>query len=221
LASLATEDAFVDVAGQKLWTSIRGRGESDVPLLLIMGFGGNLTLWDRFRTALGAHETIAFDLPGAGLSARPRLPSRARGIAKMIVSLLDALGYGEVEVDVLGVSLGGGLAQELVHRAPQRVRRLILCSTSTDSVAIPGSPSALLKLVVPPIFGAPHVSTTTWPTTTTNAETRRARISPSPGAVRRCAATRRSFTAWLAGRVCRGCTPLGRRRSCWRGRAIA
>ncbi len=124
MASVTGEDAFVDVAGQRLWTSIRGREESDIPLLLIMGFGGNLTLWDRFRAALGAHETIAFDLPGMGLSSPPRLPLRARGTAKMIVEMLDRLGYGEV--DVLGVSLGGGVAQELVHRAPRRVRRLIL-----------------------------------------------------------------------------------------------
>lgn len=153
MATAAVEEAFVDVVGQRLWTSVRGRGESSIPLLLIMGFGGQLTLWDRFRAALGPHETIAFDLPGMGLSSPPRLPSRARGTATMIVEMLDRLGYGEV--DVLGISLGGGLAQELAHRAPRRVRRLILCSTSTGSIAIPGAPSALLKLVIPPILGSP------------------------------------------------------------------
>ncbi len=68
----------------------------------------------------------------------------------MIEHLLDRLGYERV--DVLGVSFGGMLAQQLAHQAPGRVRRLVLAATGAGSPGIggvPGKPGALIALATP------------------------------------------------------------------------
>jgi pimeloyl-ACP methyl ester carboxylesterase len=67
--------------------------------------------------------------------------------------LLDALGYQRV--DVLGVSLGGVVAQQLAHQAPERVRRLVLAATGPGLGGVPGNPRALLALATPRRYRQP------------------------------------------------------------------
>jgi len=67
--------------------------------------------------------------------------------------LLDALGHQQV--DVLGASLGGVIAQQLAHQAPHRVRRLVLAATGPGLGGIPGSPRALLALATPRRYHQP------------------------------------------------------------------
>src|SRR5207247_6691602 len=74
-------------------------------------------------------------------------PCGMPGTARTIKSMLDALGYQTV--DVLGVSLGGVIAQQLARQAPQRVRRLVLAATGPGLGGVPGSPRALLALATP------------------------------------------------------------------------
>src|SRR2546421_3033117 len=103
-----------------------GAGE---PLLLINGLGANLEMWQPLVGALaGERELIAFDLPGTGRSAQPRWPLRMPHLAQVVTELLDELGHDRL--DVLGYSLGGIVAQELAHRDPDRIRRLVLCATT-------------------------------------------------------------------------------------------
>jgi poly(3-hydroxyalkanoate) depolymerase len=68
-------------------------------------------------------------------------------VARTVERMLDALGYDRV--DVLGVSLGGVIAQQLAHQAPRRVRRLVLAATGPGLGSLPGSPSVLLALATP------------------------------------------------------------------------
>ena len=117
------------------------------PLLLCNGLGASLELWEPFRTALGGWPTIAFDAPGVGASDVPRCPPTMRGLAGAVAGLLDELGVEEA--DVLGVSWGGALAQELTRRHPDRVRRLILAATTPGWMAVPGDPAALAVLATP------------------------------------------------------------------------
>lgn len=123
------------------------RGQGGTPLLLITGIGAHLDMWVPLERRIHGREVIAFDSPGTGESQRPTRPLRMEGFADVVAELLDVL--GRETVDVLGVSWGGALAQELAHRYPQRVRRLVLCATSAGIVAVPPRPVPALFLMSP------------------------------------------------------------------------
>jgi poly(3-hydroxyoctanoate) depolymerase len=143
---------FVDVDGIRLRTSVRGSGP---PLLLITGLGASLHLAEPFDRELAARgvQTVAFDAPGIGGSTPYTTPRRMPGVARTVCAMLDALGY--TTVDVLGVSLGGVVAQQLAHQAPGRVRRLVLAATGPGLGGVPGSPRALLALATPRRYHQP------------------------------------------------------------------
>jgi poly(3-hydroxyalkanoate) depolymerase len=137
---------FVDTAASPSVRVARiGDGE---PLLLINGLGANLEMWQPLVRVLAAdRELIAFDLPGTGRSARPRWPLRMPLLARLVTDLLDDLGYDQL--DVLGYSLGGIVAQELAHRAPERVRRLVLCATTPGLPSVPPNPIVTTLMLTP------------------------------------------------------------------------
>ena len=137
---------FVDADGVRIRTAIRGSGP---PLLLITGLGASLDLGAPFEREMAARgvQTVSFDAPGIGESSPYRWPRRIPGVARTVEQTLDALGYDSVHV--LGVSLGGVIAQQFAHQAPRRVRRLILAATGPGLGGVPGSPRALLALATP------------------------------------------------------------------------
>ncbi|MBI3505518.1 MAG: alpha/beta fold hydrolase [Proteobacteria bacterium] len=108
--------------GIQLYVEDEGSGP---PLLLIMGLGASLETWVAQRQAFAAHHRmIAFDNRGAGRSASPPPPWTVPAMATDAVGLLDALGIERAHV--LGVSMGGMIAQELAIRHPARVARLVI-----------------------------------------------------------------------------------------------
>jgi poly(3-hydroxyoctanoate) depolymerase len=118
------------------------------PLLLINGIGATLDTWRPLGKRLSdRHRLILFDAPGTGASAELRQPLRMPGLAQLVVELLDRLGEGQV--DVLGYSWGGALAQQLAHDTPDRVRRLVLASTA------PGLGGRLPSLVALTFLSSP------------------------------------------------------------------
>ena len=137
---------FVDTAASPSVRVARiGDGE---PLLLINGLGANLEMWQPLVRVLAAERgLIAFDLPGTGRSARPRWPLRMSQLARLVTELLDDLGYDQL--DVLGYSLGGIVAQELAHRAPERIRRLVLCATTPGLPSMPPDPIVSALMLTP------------------------------------------------------------------------
>ena len=143
---------FVLVDGHLLRVSIRGEGP---PLLLVMGLGGNIEMWDPLERALSGHgiQTIAYDASGTGHSPTRLLPQRMPGLARQAAHLLDALGHPSAYV--LGVSYGGAVAQELALGNPHRVRRLVLASTSCGLGGVPGNPLALSLLATPLRYYSP------------------------------------------------------------------
>jgi poly(3-hydroxyalkanoate) depolymerase len=142
----------VDVDGVRLRVAVRGTGQ---PLLLLMGIGGNLEMWEPFEAALDTRlvQTITVDAPGTGGSSAYRFPRRMSGLARTMEEMLDALGYEQV--DVLGVSFGGVLAQQLARQAPDRVRRLVLAATGPGLGGVPGKPWVLWKMATPRRYRQP------------------------------------------------------------------
>lgn len=121
-----------------------GRG---VPLLMFNGIGGNIEMLGPIARWMPHREVIVFDVPGVGHSPMPARPYRLKAIARLAADVLDHYGHGPA--DVLGVSWGGGAAQQFAYTHPGRCRRLILCATSTGALMAPGHPSVLLKMSTP------------------------------------------------------------------------
>jgi poly(3-hydroxyalkanoate) depolymerase len=117
-------------------------------LLLCNGIGASLDLLQPFVDEVPASvEVISFDVPGVGGSSRPRTPYTFPMLAAFVGRLLDRLEYREV--DVLGISWGGALAQQFAFQNPRRCRRLVLVSTATGSLMVPGKPQALRRMLTP------------------------------------------------------------------------
>src|SRR5262249_43813295 len=111
------------------------------------GIGANIELVEPFLDALAGPEAIVFDVPGVGGSPAPTLPYRPWTLARLAARLLDQLGHREV--DVLGVSWGGALAQQFAFQQGPPCRRLILAATSPGHLMVPGRLSVMLKLATP------------------------------------------------------------------------
>ncbi len=109
----------------ELYYEEKGSGD---PLLLIMGLAADSTAW-MFQVPDFAkrYRTVTFDNRGVGRSAKPPGPYTIHLMADDAAALLDALDIRRAYV--LGVSMGGMIAQELAIRHPERVRGLILACT--------------------------------------------------------------------------------------------
>jgi len=139
--------AIHDVGGQKLRVGIRRGDKMRAPLLFFNGIGANIELVQPFLDALQGPEAIVFDVPGVGGSPAPKLPYRPSTLARLSARLLDQLGHAQV--DVIGVSWGGALAQQFAFQQSKRCRRLVLAATSPGHLMVPGKPSVLLKMISP------------------------------------------------------------------------
>ncbi len=120
-----------------------------------MGLGGNIEMWDPLEQALNTRgiQTIAYDASGTGDSPPRLAPLRMHGLASQAAHVLDALGLPQA--DVLGVSFGGAIAQQLTVAHQQRIRRLVLASTTCGVGGVPGNPLALSILATPLRYYSP------------------------------------------------------------------
>jgi len=115
-----------DVNGQRLHYLREGSGE---PLLLIQGLSGNHLHWgEPFLSLITVQlETIAYDHRGIGHSGPAGAGYSIADLADDAAALLQHLELDSVHV--MGISMGGMVAQELALRAPDRVRTLTLGCT--------------------------------------------------------------------------------------------
>ena len=137
----------ITIDGQLLQVAIRHGSGSGPPLLLFNGIGANWELAEPFLEALTSTTAIIFDVPGVGGSPRPLLPYRPSTLARLGAGLVAELGYAEI--DVAGVSWGGGIAQQFAHQYPKLCRRLVLAATAPGFTMVPASPSVLWKMATP------------------------------------------------------------------------
>jgi poly(3-hydroxyalkanoate) depolymerase len=138
-------DGHVAVLGQQIRVKVRaGFG---VPLLLCNGIGASLEVLDPLVAHLDRDTTVVrFDVPGTGGSPGSPVPYGFPYLAAVMGRLLSRLGL-RGQVDVLGFSWGGALAQQFAFQNPVRCRRLILAATATGAVMVPGKPSVMAKML--------------------------------------------------------------------------
>jgi 3-oxoadipate enol-lactonase len=117
---------YAEVNGIKIAFDIRGSGP---PLILIMGYRLNSRAWplDFIGALAERFKVVLFDNRGTGLSDKPIFGYELSNMAKDVCGLLDHLEIARA--NVLGYSMGGAIAQELVCRYPERVISLVLCAT--------------------------------------------------------------------------------------------
>ncbi len=139
---------ILTVGGRALRVSVRDGAAGWPPLLLCNGVGASLELFQPFVDALDPRRpVIRFDMPGIGGSPAPVVPYHLATLPSLLAGLLDQLGYAQA--DVLGISWGGGLAQQFALSRPDRVRRLVLVATGTGALMVPGHPRVLLRMLTP------------------------------------------------------------------------
>ena len=147
--TVAVGSQLVRVAVRPARRRWRGRAATaTTPLLLLNGIGASLELLQPFVDALDpAIEVVRFDVPGVGGSPLPATPYRFSGLCRLIGQLLTELGYDQV--DVLGISWGGAVAQHFAAVQAPRCRRLVLVSTATGMLMVPARPSVLARMATP------------------------------------------------------------------------
>jgi pimeloyl-ACP methyl ester carboxylesterase len=121
------ETSVVEAEGTEFAYRRFGR-PAELPLIMLQHFRGNLDNWDPALTdALAAErEVILVDYAGVGSSTGE--PSRTiASMARQMIAFVGALGL--VEIDLLGFSIGGFVAQEMALVRPTLVRRLVLAAT--------------------------------------------------------------------------------------------
>lgn len=119
--------------------------EGKRPLLFFNGIGANLELTHALGDMFPDRDIITFDVPGVGKSPVTQWPYRPWMLARWARKLLDQFGIDEV--DVMGVSWGGALAQQFAFQYRNRVGKLILCATTAGMTMVPGKPASLSKMV--------------------------------------------------------------------------
>lgn len=115
------------------------------PLVFFNGIGANIELAAGLGDMFPDREILTLDVPGVGRSPVTQWPYRHWMLARWIRKLVDR--YGIDEMDVMGVSWGGALAQQFAFQYRSRVKRLILCATSAGVTMVPGRPASLSKMV--------------------------------------------------------------------------
>jgi pimeloyl-ACP methyl ester carboxylesterase len=118
------KQGYVTANGVNYYYEIHGKGD---PLLLLHGGLGNIGMFEPDLPALArARQVIALDLYGHGRTALTDRPISLIDQGDDMAVILKQLGYGQV--DVMGYSMGGGIAFRLAVQHPEFVRRLVLVS---------------------------------------------------------------------------------------------
>jgi pimeloyl-ACP methyl ester carboxylesterase len=133
-------------AGVRLWFDVRGPADAP-PLVMIRGLARSARYWLGLDELLAAHfRVIVLDNRGVGRSESPRPPYTTAAMADDVVAVMDRAGVARAHV--LGISLGGMIAQEVALRHAARVDRLVLgCTTHGGRGAVRIPPRVVLGLL--------------------------------------------------------------------------
>ncbi|MGE0328828.1 MAG: alpha/beta fold hydrolase [Polyangiaceae bacterium] len=151
---------------------LRGADAPGAPVLLIMGFGMPGSMWEpQIEGLSGQHPVACYDHPGIGASDSTIRRASMGKLAADAQRVLDALGWQRAHV--VGVSMGGMVAQHLALSAPERLLSLSLIAThaggplglvptleglrlfaKANVLPVEKRPAALIELLYPPEFRA-------------------------------------------------------------------
>lgn len=127
----------IDVGGQRMRHLKAGTDKPGTPILMIHGFGADMTTWMFNQGALAEEQPVyAVDLPGHGGSTKEVRDASAAGLAATVLGYMDAAGIGRAHL--VGHSLGGAIAIEIARRAPDRVAALTLIAPAGLGAEISG-----------------------------------------------------------------------------------
>lgn len=118
--------AWAELTDCRCYYELEGQGD---PLLLIPGLGRTCRMWDPIAGAMAEHFTLLkIDNRGLGQSKSKHNPRTLRDFSADLIELLEHLQIDRAHI--LGISLGGVIAQRFVADHPNRVRSLVLISTA-------------------------------------------------------------------------------------------
>ncbi|KAF8897119.1 Alpha/Beta hydrolase protein [Infundibulicybe gibba] len=118
-----------------LYFEQHGRGlNPDFKVVFIMGLNSSCFGWGpqvRHFGVTTTHTILAFDNRGVGNSGYPRGPYTTSAMAEDAIALLDHIGWtAKRDLHIVGISLGGMIAQEMATRIPERIASLVLAVTT-------------------------------------------------------------------------------------------
>lgn len=134
----------MQVAGVPLRVRRVGSGRK---LLLVNGIGCSLETWRPLERELKGFELLSFDPPGVGGSPPGGRPLGIPEVSELALAVTAQAGWRRF--DVLGLSWGGTVAQQLAHDHPERVRRLVLCATTFGPGAYCIDPLTIALMATP------------------------------------------------------------------------
>jgi pimeloyl-ACP methyl ester carboxylesterase len=131
-SQLTTENRSLDIEGATLVYRRFGNAQpGQAPLVCLQHFRGNLDFWDPILVDRIARDREVILLANRGVGASTGVvPDNVTDMARDVLRFVDALGLRQV--DLLGFSLGGYIAQELALLRPRLVRRLVLAGTAPE-----------------------------------------------------------------------------------------
>jgi len=138
---------MIGVAGRRLRIGQWHTQAGGTPLVMLSGIGMNMEMLEPVARQMPQRHLISIDMPGIGKSPDPIFPYTIAQIALTLASLFDRLNIDLV--DMLGISWGGAVAQQFAFQHRARIRRLILASTSSGNVMMPGN-QAMIALMLEP-----------------------------------------------------------------------
>jgi pimeloyl-ACP methyl ester carboxylesterase len=128
-SQLTAANRSVEVDGATLVYRRFGNARTPVPLVCLQHFRGNLDLWDPILVDRVARDREVILLANRGVGASTGIvPDNVAAMARDVLLFVDALGLGQI--DLLGFSLGGYIAQQLALLRPRLIRRIVLAGTA-------------------------------------------------------------------------------------------